>query len=101
MKRSIFYIFCLLLCCYFPSNADNLTPDLLISENSEINNIDCEAEGGDLSTDDPTEICPGDGNPNTIDVTLTGNVGSNSIWAITDNEFTILAFPSGLSLIHI
>ncbi|MCB0705821.1 MAG: T9SS type A sorting domain-containing protein [Saprospiraceae bacterium] len=51
--------------------------------------------GGEISTNDPTEICVGDGNPDPINVTLVGAVGSNSGWVITDEFGTILALPLG------
>ncbi|MEO1260752.1 MAG: T9SS type A sorting domain-containing protein [Bacteroidota bacterium] len=61
--------------------------------NEDCENI-CNAEGGEISTDDPTTICAGDGIGDPIDVTLTGNVGANSAWVITDDAGTILALPA-------
>ena len=50
--------------------------------------------GGVISTNDPTEICAGDGVGDPIDVTLTGEAGSNTIWVITDDDSNILALPA-------
>ncbi|MCH2197859.1 MAG: T9SS type A sorting domain-containing protein [Flavobacteriales bacterium] len=55
----------------------------------------CDAEGGTISTDDPTEICVGDGIADPINVTLEGASGSNSAWVITDDQANILALPEG------
>ncbi len=57
----------------------------------------CNAEGGALAiTDGSVEIsiCAGDGTPDPFDVTLSGNVGSNSAWVITDDNLEILALPA-------
>ncbi|MEM1219377.1 MAG: T9SS type A sorting domain-containing protein, partial [Bacteroidota bacterium] len=51
--------------------------------------------GGEISTDDPTEICAGDGIADPIDVTLTGEEGTNSAWVITDDQGNILDLPAG------
>ncbi len=52
-----------------------------------------EAVGGTISTTDPTTICI-DGTGDPIDVTLTGNVGQNSQWVITDPNGVILDLPA-------
>ncbi len=52
-------------------------------------------DGGEISTDDPTEICVGDGADDPINVTLTGNTGPNNQWIITDDAGNILALPAG------
>ncbi len=57
--------------------------------------VPCDVEGGTLSTNDPTEICIGDGNPDPINVDLSGNTGSNSKWLITNEDGLILAMPLG------
>ncbi len=49
--------------------------------------------GGTIATSDPTSICVGDGIADPIDVTLTGNAGTNSQWVITDDLGNILALP--------
>ncbi|MEO0403281.1 MAG: T9SS type A sorting domain-containing protein, partial [Bacteroidota bacterium] len=49
--------------------------------------------GGDISTEDPTDICAGDGIPDSITATIEGNQGANSQWIITDDLGTILALP--------
>jgi len=50
--------------------------------------------GGTISTTDPTTICV-DGIGDPIDVTLTGEVGTNSGWVITDTGNNILGLPPG------
>ena len=52
-------------------------------------------DGGTISTEDPTEICAGDGVNDSIDVTLEGNLGQNSAWVITDEAGNILGLPAG------
>lgn len=57
---------------------------------------ECEADGGILSTsalDNVFTICAGDGVEDPIDVTLEGNMGSNSQWVITDPDGVILGLP--------
>jgi uncharacterized protein (DUF427 family) len=49
--------------------------------------------GGTISTNDPTEICAGDGVGDPIDVTVSGSYGANGGWIITDDIGTILALP--------
>ena len=49
--------------------------------------------GGTISTNDPTEICAGDGMADPINVTLSGNTGENSAWVITDEAGNILGLP--------
>ena len=51
--------------------------------------------GGEITTNDPTTICAGDGNGDPINVALTGNEGANSGWVITDANGTILGLPPG------
>ncbi|MEO1623966.1 MAG: T9SS type A sorting domain-containing protein [Bacteroidota bacterium] len=51
-------------------------------------------EGGQITTTDPTDICAGDGVGDPIDVSLMGNMGSNSAWVITDSEGIILGLPA-------
>jgi len=43
----------------------------------------CTVDGGEISTDDPTQICKGDGIPDPITVNLEGASGENSIWIVT------------------
>ena len=52
------------------------------------------ADGGMIATSDPTMTCAGDGVPDLIDVTLTGNGGDNSAWVITDVAGTVLGLPA-------
>lgn len=54
----------------------------------------CEVTGSAISTDDPTTICAGDGSPDPIDVSVSGGVGSNTAWVITDADLNILALPA-------
>ena len=49
--------------------------------------------GGSISTSDSLVVCADDGNDDFIDVSLTGNVGANSAWVITDDLGNILALP--------
>ena len=51
-------------------------------------------EGGSISTTDPTTICAGDGIGDPIDVTATGQVGTNLAWVITDTLGNILGLPA-------
>ena len=51
-------------------------------------------DGGEISTTDPTTIIAGDGIGDPIDVTLTGEVGANSGWIITDDNLNILGLPA-------
>ncbi len=51
-------------------------------------------EGGEISTNDDTSICVGDGIGDFIDVSLTGASGTNQGWIITDNTGNILALPA-------
>ncbi len=46
--------------------------------------------GGDISTEDPTTICAGDGEADPITVALAGEVGPNGLWVITDESLNIL-----------
>ncbi len=51
--------------------------------------------GGTIATTDPTTICASDGNPDPIDVTLSGNEGDSTQWVITDDMGVILDLPAG------
>ena len=51
-------------------------------------------DGGEITTEDATEICAGDGIGDPIDVTLTGAEGNNSAWVITDDNLNILGLPA-------
>jgi len=55
----------------------------------------CEAIAASISTTDPTTICADDGIANPINVDVTGGVGENSAWVVTDEAGNILALPSG------
>ena len=54
----------------------------------------CNTEAGEISTNDPTTICAGDGIDDPIDVTVTGNAGTNFGWVITDTTGLILGLPA-------
>ena len=51
-------------------------------------------EGGMIMTSDPTQVCADDGEPDLVDVALTGNSGGNSAWVITDTNGVILSLPA-------
>jgi hypothetical protein len=53
------------------------------------------ADGGEISTDDPTTICALDGEGDPIDVSLEGESGENMAWVITDADLNILDLPAG------
>ncbi len=56
---------------------------------------DCMAEGGTLEGG-PFEFCVGDGEADNIPagaITLTGNIGTNSQWVVTDEDGMILGLP--------
>ena len=56
------------------------------------------AVGGDIALEDGSDqasICAGDGVADPLDVTLTGNSGTNSAWVITDADGVILDLPAG------
>ncbi len=55
----------------------------------------CPAIGGTISTTDATTICAGDGVADPITVALTGEVGTNQAWVITDANGEILDLPVG------
>ena len=58
--------------------------------------IGCEAEGGSLTFADSTvttTICVGEGIDDLLDVELTGEMGENSQWVITDASGLILELP--------
>ncbi|MEL6988781.1 MAG: hypothetical protein AAGK97_13280, partial [Bacteroidota bacterium] len=75
------------------NNASNLSGCFNLSNPITVNRFEGMTNGGMISTTDPTEICAGDGMGDPIDVTLNGNVGSNSAWVITDADANILALP--------
>jgi len=52
----------------------------------------CRVSGGRITTTAQTSICV-DGVPDPINVTVSGGVGSNRGWIITDNKRKILALP--------
>ncbi len=76
-------------------NVADLTGCFDLSNAITVSRYEGDTEGGEISTNDPTTICAGDGEGDPIDVTLTGNVGTNSAWVITDPNNNILALPPG------
>ncbi len=66
----------------------------LSESNNFITVVRNEPIGGIISTTDPTTICV-DGIGDPINVSLTGEAGTNSAWVITDENLNILAIPSG------
>jgi len=56
-------------------------------------NTSCMVTAGVITTTDPTTICAGDGIPDPITVSLSGNSGDNSRWVITDESGNILGLP--------
>ncbi|PHI21749.1 hypothetical protein CEQ90_00230 [Lewinellaceae bacterium SD302] len=59
--------------------------------------LNCDVEGGDLSLaggGGSITICAGDGQPDSIEVSLDNAEGSNMAWLITDTEGTILGLPA-------
>ncbi len=53
----------------------------------------CDIDGGDISTNDPTNVCVGDGVDDFVNVSLSGATGSNQGWLITDEAGNILELP--------
>ena len=51
---------------------------------------DCLANGGEISTDDPTSVCAGDGAADMVTVSATGVQGTNSIFVVTDEDGGII-----------
>ncbi|MBX2876972.1 MAG: T9SS type A sorting domain-containing protein [Saprospiraceae bacterium] len=50
--------------------------------------------GGTISTNDPTQICAGDGQADLIDVYVEGSEGPEAAWVITDQAGKILGLPA-------
>ncbi len=74
-------------------NANDLEGCFDLSNPIEV--VRTEVVGGTIATTDATEICVGDGTGDPINVTLEGNLGSNSAWVITDEDGEILGLPAG------
>lgn len=66
--------------CYALSNPVNVS----------INSVD----GGSISTTDPLDVCVGNGDDDIVNVILTGPVGSNSSYVITDTNGNIIDLSS-------
>ncbi len=79
--------------CYALSNP--ITVTRLVGDACDI--FLCEAEGGSIMFTDSTTsvtICTGDGIADSLEVLLSGQIGSISSWVITDVDANILALPS-------
>lgn len=55
--------------------------------------IRIDPDGGEITTNDPTSVCVGDGIDDFIDVSVSGADGPNTAWIITDDALNILALP--------
>ncbi len=75
------------------NNAADLMGCFSLSNSISVTRL--QPEGGMISTTDPTTICAGDGTGDPINVTLTGETGTNSQWVITDAAGMILDLPAG------
>ena len=84
------------------SNANDLQGCFSLSNSimvTRVTGMDCDTstctvDGGTLSGDDYT-FCVGDSIPDNVSgITLSGNVGTNSAWVVTDEQGTILGLPA-------
>ena len=82
-------------------NANNLSGDCFGLSNYIAITI-VSVNGGTISSSNGSNItiCSGDGVADLIDVTLSGNVGANSLWVITDTSGNITSLP-GLPLFDV
>ncbi|MEM1323568.1 MAG: PKD domain-containing protein [Bacteroidota bacterium] len=79
-------------------NANTILGCFDLTEPISVTRTDCNncvIDPGFIETDDPTSICVQDGIPDPINVTVTGNTGTNNAWIITDNAGVILDLPAG------
>lgn len=77
--------------CYELSN-----PITVIRQTGNECEMDCDVNGGYLTDAwlrTQRVICAGDGNSDAFDIRLSGQMGSNSAWVITDDAGNILALP--------
>ncbi|MBT8233056.1 MAG: T9SS type A sorting domain-containing protein [Bacteroidia bacterium] len=80
------------------SVGNNASTDLVgcysLSNAVSVNRIECNAVSGGTITGGPFEFCVGDGmTDNVSGIDLTGNMGTNSQWVITDGQGVILGLP--------
>lgn len=64
---------------------------LLLSVNQLVTAQDCNVDGGVISPSGNTVICSGDDSDDIVNVNLTNNIGSNSLWILTDQNNIILS----------
>ena len=74
---------------------DNLDGCFNLSNSIEVTRN--QVTGGTIATTDPTVICTGNGIDDLVDVSITGNEGSNSQWIIADETGMILELPNSSS----
>ncbi|NET31478.1 MAG: T9SS type A sorting domain-containing protein [Cyanothece sp. SIO1E1] len=77
--------------CYELSN-----PITVIRQTGDDCEMDCDVNGGYLTDAwlrTQRVICAGDGDSDAFDIRLSGQMGSNSAWVITDDAGNILALP--------
>jgi hypothetical protein len=74
-------------------NANNIEGDCFALSNP-VPVTEYFTNGGTISTTDSTTICVGDGEADFIDVALSGDIGQNSAWVITDESLNILGLPA-------
>ncbi len=51
--------------------------------------MDVQPDGGTISTSDNTNLCIGDGIPDVINASVTGNAGDSSLWILT-NQYNVI-----------
>ncbi len=78
--------------CFALSNPITVTRNVGEDAPCEVEE-ECGVEAPMISTEDPINICAGDGIDDMIDVASTGGVGTNKAWVITDDQGNILALP--------
>lgn len=64
---------------------------LFLSVNQIVTGQNCNVDGGVISPSGNTVICSGDDSDNIINVNLTNNIGSNSLWILTDQNNIIMS----------
>jgi len=65
--------------------------DLSVAATGGCPSVGCTVDGGTIATTNSTSICVGTGSPQGINVTLTGAVGPNGIWALTQTNGDVVA----------
>ena len=72
-------------------SANNGSFDLSVAATGGCPSVGCNVDGGTIATTNSTSVCVGTGSPKTITVTLTGAVGPNGIWALTQTNGDVVA----------